>query len=248
MLPMFYNNIFWHSRFWQDGDRGFLNHLVLNIASVSVINWRRAYRMSSKHEAASEMGIKLWEIDRWIKETLIAKTRSSLPPLEYAGRALQDYHNDSCLAGRRIERAEILPSLVKIGISFASSEGFYPIVGPVTNILSLEFVYDDGRSTILGTKYPKAKRRSPGTIKKELERYENENTSKPSPFDGHGARVFFDAQLFSGFRFLYNRDGIYRMGVLQKYTEAPLGFIGIQPLGCRRSRAKGTPEHGTVIP
>jgi hypothetical protein len=45
-------------------------------------------------------------------------------------------------------------------------------------------------------------------------------------------RVFFDAQLFSGFRFLYNRDGIYRMGVLQKYTEVPLGLIGIQPLGC----------------
>jgi hypothetical protein len=61
MLPMFYDNIFWHSRFWQDGGRGFLSHLALNIASISVINWRLAYRMPSKHEAASEMGIKLWE-------------------------------------------------------------------------------------------------------------------------------------------------------------------------------------------
>ncbi|CEL06182.1 hypothetical protein ASPCAL07289 [Aspergillus calidoustus] len=232
MLPIFHDNIFWKSRFWQDGERGFFEDSTLDLASASVVNWRLAYRMSSKHEVATEMGIKLWEISRWIQETLFTKTGSSPPPLDYAGRALQDYHNDSCLAGRRIERAEILPSLVKIGITFASSEGFYHIIGPVTDILSLEFVHDNGRSTILGTKYPKAKRRSPRTIKKELESYENENTSKPSPFDGHGVRVFFDAQLFSGFRFLYNRDGIYRMGVLQKYTEASLGLIGIQPLGC----------------
>ncbi|KAL3461078.1 hypothetical protein BJX64DRAFT_261647 [Aspergillus heterothallicus] len=130
---------------------------------------------------------------------LTAKAGLGSPPLGYAGRALQDYHNDSSLPGTRIERADILPSLMRIEISFTASDAYSRGI-ECTDIVALEFIYKNSiHNTVLGTKYHKAKRRTPKTLTRELKKYEDDYTSEPSPFHGHGVRVFFGARSLSGF-------------------------------------------------
>jgi hypothetical protein len=71
----------------------------------------------SKVENKSEITVKVWGLLQWMQDSLRAEQDPDHEwPMEFYGRALRYYRNDSSGLGRAIERAQIMPSLVKIGI------------------------------------------------------------------------------------------------------------------------------------
>ncbi|KAL4783786.1 hypothetical protein BJX76DRAFT_368145 [Aspergillus varians] len=226
MEPLFHGDYFWKSRFGVDGDRGYLG----DVAVDGPVDWRRLYCTSSRTEAQWGMKIKVWETIRWVKDAMSAEANFTAPPLEFCGRALQYYHNDSCARGRRVERADIPSKLTKIAVTMVSGPMIfdqYPHSGQfesATEITALEFMTEDGNCVTLGYTDPRAKTITEKGLIKQMRRYEAQepirNRIPQCPFDNRGVRILFDAQAFKGFRISYNTEGIYSIGIL--HMEAAL--------------------------
>ncbi|KAL4918475.1 hypothetical protein BDW62DRAFT_200851 [Aspergillus aurantiobrunneus] len=225
----FHDNHFWKSRFRKDQDRGYLDWVDINQGNT---DWRLLYHASSKAENRFETTVKVWEVVRWIQDALAAKKGLQAPPLEFYGRALQYYHDDSSAVRRQVERAEILPSLAKIGVTIVSDQTVYEepdcyrlagrIFDKTTEIVALEFISkgQGSKKITLGSRNRKAKTMSPKTLEKALKTYRRQQHSKhpapESPFDGDGIRLLLNAKDFTGFRIGYFADGISSTEVLQR--------------------------------
>lgn len=96
-IPIFNDNMFWKTRFSKDGDRGFLHPVAIDGA----VDWRSLYRATARCEDTFGMRMKVWETLQWIRERLKITRTPSLKPLDFYGRALQDYHADSAAQGQR---------------------------------------------------------------------------------------------------------------------------------------------------
>ncbi|KAI9370819.1 hypothetical protein BJX61DRAFT_544275 [Aspergillus egyptiacus] len=236
---VFHDNLFWKLRFSKDGERGYL-HYLLKSSTENPVDWCVLYHATSKNKKDLDIRVRVWEVNQWIKETIIAEAESRPPPLDFHGRALQHYHNSSP-AGTRVERAKIPSFLYKIAITIVSGqmmyrqEGSYSSMPPglesATEIVALEFLDCSGNSVTLGTKYPNAKTRHPHSLRRSLEKYECANSSKPCPFD-EGVRILFDASFFRGFSIRYTSEGITSIGVLPNLAEDPV--FGYDANGCGR--------------
>ncbi|KAL2829079.1 hypothetical protein BJY01DRAFT_255156 [Aspergillus pseudoustus] len=136
--------------------------------------------------------------------------------LPFAGRALQHYHADSTIRGKRIERIRISSLLSKIIVSCVRSS--IPIQHRATGtimhtaqIIDLGFQYSNGESVEIGTPHPKAKLQWPMAL-------ENESCL---------CRRQFDASSFAGFCVRYDEDGIISaLGVLPCGKEAHMPVAG----------------------
>ncbi|KAL4781142.1 hypothetical protein BJX76DRAFT_360219 [Aspergillus varians] len=234
LTPIFDDSRFWKSRFWKDGDRGFLH---FPSAVEKPVDWRSLYRATAKAEDRFGMTLKVWEVIQWIKDTLrrVPCAQMAQRPLDFYGRALQYYHNDSCAKGQRIERAEIPVNLTHIAVSMVSGPEIHdrqryikqvlPPGQPATEITALEFTNTNGSRETIGSRDPMARTVTAEKLSEELNRKErkemigrikNQTPGLVSPFDHHGVRVVFDARSFKGFHIRYDSHGISSIGVLQR--------------------------------
>ncbi|KAL2825504.1 hypothetical protein BDW59DRAFT_172360 [Aspergillus cavernicola] len=241
MEALFHDNHFWKSQFRKYGDRGFLSYMLEGQLSGQHIDWQRLYQASSRLEAAADTALNVYEVSQWIIDKYRAEEGLQAPPLDFYGRALQHYHNDSCIAGRRIERAKISSSLAQIGISF--------VTGPITNeqqlkfprgsyerepaseITALEFINKNGSSLTIGSRNLGETTYTSKELQEYLHLYYNgrPSTSRRTrwPFDDPGVHVLFDAKSFTGFTVLHEPQGISQLGLLRKRTsrtKGPLTF------------------------
>lgn len=232
-IPIFRDNVFWKSRFSKDGDRGFLHPVVMD----GPVDWQSLYRATARCENKFRMRLKVWEILQWMKETLESTLRPDLGPLDFYGRALQDYHTDSAAQGQRIQRVRVPENLVQIAVSMISGPDIHrrqryinqtlPPGQPVTEITALEFISANGSRETIGSlgRDPMARTVTADELSGELYRKEITervcNTTKGSigpvsPFDHHGVRVLFEANPFKGFHIRYDAEGISSIGVLRQ--------------------------------
>lgn len=228
MAALFNDGWFWRSRFECDGDRGFLHHVLREYGDNIQIDWRLLYHASAKLENRFELTVPVWETVRRIQDTVKADEGAMERPLGFYGRSLQDYHNDTCAVGRRIERVRMPSSLAKIEVSFkfAGSKP-YP-----TEILGLEFIDKDGTSVTVGSKDSEV------DITKCRELFSEFTKSQEAQcrLDSAGLHALFDARSFVGFRISYNAQAIYRIGILNRHhkSKAQPEILGYEPDGCSR--------------
>ncbi|KAL4787865.1 hypothetical protein BJX76DRAFT_353899 [Aspergillus varians] len=244
MATVFHNDQFWKSRFHANAERGFLVYSIRgdeNPFPDERTDWRGLYHASSKTGKKIETTVKVWEVLRWIKDVIdaedgVLQTR----PLDFYGRALQSYHNTRAV-GRRIETVNVASTLKMIGVSFISGTGIYEQSGltarnhndTVTEIIALEFIFNDGRRITTGTKNPGATILTFEGLTSLLEKYEDAKarrrygrrrrgryaTTAANPYNGPGVHVLYDASDFRGFRFQYNAEGIYSLGIIQEGSD-----------------------------
>ncbi|BCS25468.1 uncharacterized protein APUU_50179A [Aspergillus puulaauensis] len=229
--PIFRDNMFWKSRFSKDGDRGFLHPVVMD----GPVDWRSVYRATARCEDLFPMRLKVWEIIQWMKETLETTLCPELGPLDFCGRALQDYHADSAAEGQWVERVRMPENLICIAVSMISGPDIHrrqryisrtlPPGQPVTEITALEFISTNGSRETIRSRDPMARTVTAEELSNELYRKEITervcNTTKGSigpvsPFDHHGVRVLFEANPFKGFHIRYDAEGISFIGVLRE--------------------------------
>ncbi|OJJ08426.1 hypothetical protein ASPVEDRAFT_156080 [Aspergillus versicolor CBS 583.65] len=226
MTGLFNEGYFWRSRFEYDGDRGFLHHILRDHGEDVQIDWRLLYHASAELENRFDLTVPVWETVRWIQDTVKADEGSMEPPLGFYGRSLQDYHNDTCAAGRRVERVRVPSSLAKIEVSFKFAE----LKPHPTEILALELIDKDGTSMTVGSKYFEV------DISKCRELFSEFNKSQEAKcrLDCAGLHALFDAQSFVGFRISYNAQAIYRIGILNRHhkSKAQPEILGYEPDGC----------------
>ncbi len=227
-IPIFNDNMFWKTRFWKDGGRGFLHPVAIDGA----VDWRSLYRATARCEDTFGMRMKVWEILQWIKDTLKSTRAAALKPLDFYGRALQDYHADSAAQGQRIQRVKMPENLIHIAVSMISGPDIHnrqkyinqtlPPGQPVTEITALEFISANGSRETIGSRDPMARTVTAEELSGELYRKEITervcNTTRGaigpvSPFDHHGVRVIFEANPFKGFHIRYDEEGISSIGV-----------------------------------
>lgn len=242
MSAVFHDNFFWKSRFRRDTDCGYLDYIVCGVTGLDQselqnqnTDWRLFYHASMKIGNKFETTIKVWEVVQWIKDFIAARNGLHAAPLWFSGRALQHYHNDSCATGRRVERAKVSPSLVKIGVTMVSSktvherDKFWPrwkVFDTETDILAVELISKEHEDITLGTRNKKSKNICPRNLDKAMDAYyrqqnirnKNKKAAPESPFDGNGVRVLFNAKPedFNGFRIRYFNEKISSLGVLWK--------------------------------
>ncbi|KAI9369387.1 hypothetical protein BJX61DRAFT_545605 [Aspergillus egyptiacus] len=234
MTPLFASNQFWRSRFRVGGERAYLQYLLRDPAvDGEQVEWREIYQASSQFLRVCDTAMKTYEVTRWIQDTLRAEDGLQAPPLDFYGSALQHYHNDSCAKGRRIERVKISRPLATIGISYVvvadstipprryrSKRGgaLPPERGPGPDISALEFIDQDGNSTIIGSKHTNAWTCSHGELYDELNRYWSGRAPAEWkwPFDSPGVQVLQDAESFTGFNTAYSTRGILGLDTLKR--------------------------------
>lgn len=255
MSTVFHDNFFWKSRFRRDTDHGYLDYIACGVTGLDQselqsqnTDWRLFYHASMKIGNKFETTVKVWEVVQWIKDVIAARNGLHATPLSSSGRALQHYHNNSCAAGRRIERAKISPSLVKIGVTMVSSKTVHErektragwkVFDTETDILAVEFISKEHENITLGTRNKKSKNICPRNLEKAMYAYyrqqnvrnKNKKAAPESPFDGNGVRVLFNAKPedFNGFRIGYFDEKISSLGVLWKsiaysYFNQPQAF------------------------
>jgi len=72
MAAVFEVRLFWKSRFWMDGDRGFLNYLIEDPQNYQSKDWRLIYHYTSPYRSSFHFLYLLqpWYLNRWLKERL----------------------------------------------------------------------------------------------------------------------------------------------------------------------------------
>ncbi|KAL5342740.1 hypothetical protein BJX70DRAFT_394581 [Aspergillus crustosus] len=244
MAEVFYDNGFWKSRFNTGWPQAFLEVLIAEQEKESRIeDWRQLYHLSAGYRSQSDTALRVWETVQWIRESLEARATRNLAPRSFYGRALQYYHGDSAIAGRRIERVSIDSPLLMVGISLVSGrdrceQGDSGSVEAVTEIVALEFVHADGRRVTVGNRTSGATERTGRGLSVCLKAYKEkrgQNIPAQCPFDSPGVHVLLPVREFRGFRIRYNEQGIYAVGVLQRLASqcnskcrSTLGFVGIR--------------------
>jgi hypothetical protein len=204
----------------------FLHHILRDHGEDIQIDWRLLYHASAKLENRFDLTVPVWETVWWIQDTAKADEGSMERPLGFYGRSLQDYHNDTCAVGRRVERVRVSSSLAKIEVSFKFAElKPYP-----TEILALEFIDKDGTSMTVGSKDSEV------DISKCRELFSEFTKSQEAKcrLDCAGLHALFDAQSFVGFRISYSAQAIYRIGILNRHhkSKAQPEILGYEPDGC----------------
>ncbi|RDW93065.1 uncharacterized protein DSM5745_00387 [Aspergillus mulundensis] len=225
MSAVFHDSHFWRSRFREAGDRWFIDTDAWHGGKGQDTDWRLLYHATSRFADRSETTSKVWEVVRWMKETIAAKKGLRLPPLDFSGRALQHYHGDSSAEGRRIERAQVLPNLTAIGVTFVTGNS----TGKdsewlMSEIVALELITNGPRSDtiILGCPRKKAKTLTSLGMQRKMAMYRNSGRRKyrkqppECPFTGKVVRVMLEARGFMGFRIEYFVEKISSIGVWRK--------------------------------
>jgi hypothetical protein len=145
----------------------------------------------------------------------------SLKPLDFAGRALQEYRGDETVGGDRIVRTRVSSRLAGIAISFSCSPRptkacEYGKVIHTLKIFALEFQYRNGDTVVAGTLQPETIHQGP-----------DEEKEMPFLCDCLRDRLVFDATSFAGFCAHYHSDEtIASLGVLQQGKEPPKTLAG----------------------
>ncbi|PYH91067.1 hypothetical protein BO71DRAFT_460902, partial [Aspergillus ellipticus CBS 707.79] len=145
---LFHNPTFWRTRFEINGERGFLDYLLMEDRRI---DWRLLYHSTCRLRCGRsfDLTIRLWETRRWVRDAILSKPES--PLMEFGGRALQHYHNTSW-PGRYSRTVEIPPDLVGIGISACLERG-----SETADIKGLGSIRANGPSVLLGPKVPGAR-------------------------------------------------------------------------------------------
>jgi hypothetical protein len=124
MAAIFHGNAFWTSRFRKPGSRRFWSDVARECAADSTqVDWAMVYHATSKLRSRFEFATRMWDVALWICDALSAVDMPSvnLKPLEFAGRALQEYRGDETVGGDRIVQMRISSRLVGIAISYSCS-------------------------------------------------------------------------------------------------------------------------------
>ncbi|KAL4881782.1 hypothetical protein BJY04DRAFT_217848 [Aspergillus karnatakaensis] len=240
MAEIFHDNAFWRSRFKTGWPRTFLNSVR---APNEIKDWRRLYYVSQRYKSQSDTSVRIWEIAQWIKEKVRAERGFQEEPLTFYGRALQYYHNDTVVNGRRVERVRVDASLAKFGISYVSGSSKCQHIHTrppeaATEIVALEFIQTNGHTTTVGTLLPGAKRYGRNQFRVIMDKYiDRRYNSKRAvcPYDTPGVRVVSCARNLRGFRISYNSHNIYsvqivRQGYEPRYNDK-FGVEGIMTCG-----------------
>ncbi|OJJ01277.1 hypothetical protein ASPVEDRAFT_82801 [Aspergillus versicolor CBS 583.65] len=240
MSVIFHDNCFWRSRFQPENDRGWLLEWEWddnNSNETRQVDWRQLYHATSNIGAKFDTTMRVREVLHWIEDKINAGKGLNASPLDFYGRALQSYHNNSWYKlstagkGKRksIVSADFLASVDTIGISMISgskvyeqeSEPSWSHTEAATEIVALEFINKSGRSVVLGKKPPKTAQISSKELALAVSKYEADKRyrrrQQPTcPYDSRGAHVLCDAKFFRGFRIRYTSDGIHSIGVIQE--------------------------------
>ncbi|KAL4918827.1 hypothetical protein BDW62DRAFT_200469 [Aspergillus aurantiobrunneus] len=265
MEPLFDDSHFWKSRFRRYGERGYLSHMLEGplLGQEYDTVWQLLYRASSRLGKEADTALKVYEVAQWIRDKYRAEARLQEPPLDFYGRALQHYHSNSCVAGRRIERVKISPSLVQTvtslvtgpvpdGRQLSDPRGWCE---PASEIRYLEFINKDGSSVTVSERDPGTPAYSAEELDEQFVRYyaarpvtlsssqrldddphlHHEGGLPEWPLDGHGVHVLLNARSFKGFSMLYSPRRICALGILQK-RNARMNKPSM--FGCERSHSR----------
>lgn len=236
MSVIFHDNCFWRSRFQPDNDRGWLLEWEWgdnNNNRTRQVDWRQLYHATSNIGAKFDTTMRVREVLHWIEDTINASKGLNARPLDFYGRSLQSYHNDSWYTlstagkGKCIVSADFLASVDTIGISMISGskvyeqESSWSHTEAATEIVALEFINESGRSVVLGKKLPKTTQLSSKELALAVSKYEADKRYRRQgqpgcPYDRRGVHVLCEAKFFRGFRIRYTSDGIHSMGVIQE--------------------------------
>ncbi|KAL3261550.1 hypothetical protein ABHI18_003636 [Aspergillus niger] len=151
MGVLFHKQRFWKTKFDINGERGFLNYLVKEHQNLD-FDWRLLYHSTCRLRCSRlfDITIRLWEINRWIREALICKSRGTFASfMDFGGRALQYYHNTMWPETKYRQTVRIPPDLIKIGVS-----AFIELGESEVTIRGLELIRASGPSILLGEKIP----------------------------------------------------------------------------------------------
>ncbi|GLA51161.1 hypothetical protein AnigIFM63604_007509 [Aspergillus niger] len=192
---LFHKQGFWKTRFDVNGERGFLNYLVKNHQNLD-FDWRLLYHSTCRLRCSRffDITIRLWEINRWIREALICKSRGTFASfMDFGGRALQYYHNTMWPETKYRQTIRIPPDLIKIGVS-----AFMELGESAVTIRGLELIRASGPNILLGE-------RIPGSLM-IVEEVDDHGGGRPDWADDHhtsyrfpGVEVILDAQELRGF-------------------------------------------------
>lgn len=187
MVSIFSSTAFWKSWFQVNAERGFLNYHFrdsLEKKANERIDWRLLYHSTCKIQYCQSFDLTkyVWEVSRWLKDAMMQKAAGEDGSLEFAGRALQSYHN-TCWAGTHIETVDVPSSLTKVGVSVARGNNGRTI------FTGIEFISQDRSSVILG-------RKNPGT---EVMSVEEVRVGQGVSWEYPGAQAMMDAKSFRGF-------------------------------------------------
>ncbi|GCB20351.1 hypothetical protein AAWM_03236 [Aspergillus awamori] len=151
MGVLFHKQRFWKTKFDINGERGLLNYLVKEHQNLD-FDWRLLYHSTCRLRCSRlfDITIRLWEINRWIREALICKSRGTFASfMDFGGRALQYYHNTMWPETKYRQTVRIPPDLIKIGVS-----AFIELGESEVTIRGLELIRASGPSILLGEKIP----------------------------------------------------------------------------------------------
>jgi hypothetical protein len=248
MVVLFHDRFYWKQ---QIRDRAFLDHLLhtprrrARARDLGVEpDWRLLYHLGPRVLGTAETTSRVWERVAWMKEYLsAARNLKRPPPLDFAGFALQLYHNDSARSGRRVQRIQVPARLAMVGICIAPTtwrelQLASGIEENVTDITGIDFTDADGNTTttIMGTG---AARPDSADSDSESNSYRCVTAASLTGKTGRnlyvllyrgcgdawnkcqlsnlaGTRVAWetDNTAFHGFRMSYNARGIHSMAVL----------------------------------
>ncbi|KAL2845148.1 hypothetical protein BJX68DRAFT_269336 [Aspergillus pseudodeflectus] len=221
MATAFHDVRFWKSRFREQGCRGFWSDIAADRGADSQVDWAMVYHATSRLRSRLEFTMTVWDIVSWIRSALVAVDRPSLKPLDFAGRALQEYRGDETVGGDRIVRTRVSSRLAGIAISYSCSPRptkacEYGNVIHTLKIFALEFQYRNGDTVVAGTLQPET-----------IQQWPDNEKETPSLCDCFRGRLVFDATAFAGLCAHYHSDEtIASLGVLQQGKEPPTTLAG----------------------
>ncbi|KAH8693828.1 hypothetical protein BGW36DRAFT_361664 [Talaromyces proteolyticus] len=220
MALIFTSMHFWRSRFFINEERGYLHPLIQKWTSEkgnSTIDWRLLYHCTSTLKCPIDFyfPIRVWESLRWLRDaTLAIHTRTnenkkrkkhyrghSMPP-QFAGRALQHYHNTR-FQNMHVDSVDVGPTLRKIAIS-AVNDGYQG------HITGMKFIFDDRPEVLIGYSAPGAK-------------VVTDNGVRGSIFKYPGVQLVVNITRLRGFTIFHNAHSIRGITVIRDSAH-PEGF------------------------